>query len=99
MNTQRHAPGAHDKHTPECQALLTQLGDYIDGELEAVLCAEIERHLADCDDCRVLVDTTRKTVLLYRQHSQQSQVELPKDVASRLWQALDEEGCVASSER
>ncbi len=92
MNTHHHP---HRQHTPECQALLTQLGDYIDGELEAALCAEIERHLANCDDCRVLVDTTRKTVLLYRQHSQ---VELPKDITSRLWQALDEEGCVASSD-
>jgi len=88
----------HHEHTPECQALLAQLGDYIDGELEATLCAEIEQHLADCDDCRVLVDTTRKTVLLYRQHGQQSRVELPVDITSRLWQKLNEEGCISSAD-
>lgn len=85
---------SHKHHTPECKALLSQLGDYIDGELEAALCAEIEQHLAGCDDCRVLVDTTRKTVLLYRRQSQQSRIELPQDVTRRLWQALDEEGCL-----
>ena len=88
----------HREHTPECQALLAQLGDYIDGDLEQSLCAEIEQHLADCDDCRVLVDTTRKTVVLYRQHSQQSPVELPADITSRLWQRLDEEGCISSTD-
>ena len=85
-------------HTPECQALLTQLGDYIDGELEAALCAKIEQHLANCNDCQVLVDTTRKTVLLYRRHGQYAQLELPVDVTSRLWQALEDEGCVQSSD-
>ena len=68
--------------TPECQALLEQLSDYIDGELEESLCAELEEHLAGCHDCRVLVDTTRKTVVLYRRHNQAS--ELPAEVAKRL---------------
>jgi anti-sigma factor RsiW len=96
MSRHRHAHSAHGEHTPECQALLAELGDYIDGELEQTLCAEIEQHLAHCDDCRVLVDTTRKTVVLYRQHEQQSRVELPAEITSRLLQALDEEGCVSN---
>ena len=88
----------HSEQTPECQALLAQLGDYIDGELEQSLCAEIEQHLADCNDCRVLVDTTRKTVLLYRQQGQQNPVELPAEITGRLWQKLDEEGCISSAD-
>jgi len=91
-------PHGQSEHTPECRALLAQLGDYIDGELKQTLCAEIEQHLAHCDDCRVLVDTTRKTVLLYRQHGQQSRVELPAEITSRLWRRLDKEGCVNSSD-
>lgn len=51
---------------PNCQALLHQLSGYLDGDLEAVLCAEIERHLAACDNCRVVVNTLAKTVMLYR---------------------------------
>jgi anti-sigma factor RsiW len=74
---------------------LGQLHDYIDGELEAALCAEIEQHLADCDDCRVLVDTTRKTITLYRR---QTPVGLPEGAMVRLRQALDSAGCLSSEE-
>jgi len=50
-----------------CQVLLSQLSEYIDGELEEVFCAEIERHLATCENCQVVVNTLEKTVALYRQ--------------------------------
>ena len=52
---------------PTCQALLSQLSEYIDGELEEAFCAEIERHLATCENCQVVVNTLEKTVALYRQ--------------------------------
>ena len=81
---------AHHHHSAACAALLDQLHDYIDGELEAALCAEIEEHLAGCDDCRVLVDTTQKTITLYRR---QTPVELPEGAMTRLQQALDAAGC------
>ena len=48
-----------------CRELLKNLSDYVDGELDQALCVEIERHMLDCDDCRVVVDTLRNTVLLY----------------------------------
>ncbi len=51
-----------------CQELKAQLSDYIDGELDPGVCAEIERHLAGCDNCRIVVDTLRKTILLYRDY-------------------------------
>ncbi|MFO7632750.1 MAG: zf-HC2 domain-containing protein [Caldilinea sp.] len=50
----------------DCKHLLADLSDYLDGEAAAEVCAEIERHLADCADCRAVVDTLRKTVYLYR---------------------------------
>ena len=77
-------------HSAACAALLDQLHDYIDGELEATLCAEIEEHLAGCDDCRVLVDTTQKTIILYRR---QTPVQMPEEAMTRLQQALDAAGC------
>ena len=85
------------KHTANCRHLLDQVSDYIDGELEATLCAELEKHLADCDNCRVLVDTLHKTVLIYQKDYQQRQVTLPNEVTARLWEALDEAGCVNTS--
>jgi anti-sigma factor RsiW len=50
---------------PDCRHLLGELSAYLDGEATTEVCAEIERHLADCDDCRVVIDTLRKTVSLY----------------------------------
>ncbi|MBK8619062.1 MAG: zf-HC2 domain-containing protein [Anaerolineales bacterium] len=45
-----------------CASLLGSLSDYIDGELGAELCRQIEKHIAECEDCRIVVDTTRKTI-------------------------------------
>ncbi len=50
-----------------CRHLLGDLSDYLDGEASAEICAEIERHMADCDDCQVVVDTLKKTVHLVRE--------------------------------
>jgi anti-sigma factor RsiW len=70
---------------PICRDLLGQLSEYIDGELEAALCAELELHLADCTNCRVMVDTLRKTITLY--HAQ-APAALPSDVEDRLYKVL-----------
>ncbi len=51
-----------------CQELKQQLSGYLDGELDPPRCAELERHLRDCDNCRLVVDTLRKTILLYRDY-------------------------------
>ena len=73
-----------DKHA--CQHLLGQLPDYVDGELEQTLCEEIECHLADCQNCRIVVDTLSKTVALYQT---QGQDPLPGDVQERLYKVLN----------
>jgi anti-sigma factor RsiW len=70
----------------ECQHLLGQLSDYVDGELERTMCEEIERHLAGCQNCRVVVDTLSKTVALYQTRGQ---TPVPGDVEERLYKVLD----------
>jgi predicted anti-sigma-YlaC factor YlaD len=74
-------------HTPQCRQLLGSLSDYIDGELQAELCAIIEQHLQECDDCRIVVNTLRKTVELYRRTS--GPAELPGSVRERLFLKLE----------
>lgn len=69
----------------QCRHLLGQLSDYVDGELEEALCAEIEQHMADCPDCRAVVNTIEKTIELYRTAGR---VEVPQDVQSRLYKVL-----------
>jgi anti-sigma factor RsiW len=68
-----------------CPEILAGLGDYLDGSASEALCAEIERHLADCPDCSAVVNTTRKTVLLYRDSPPPA---LPPGVRARLHKVL-----------
>ena len=70
----------------ECQHLLGQLSDYVDGELEQTMCEEIEHHLADCQNCRIVVDTLSKTVALYQT---QGQTLVPGEVEERLYKVLN----------
>lgn len=70
-----------------CHYLLESLSEYIDGDIGEELCAEIERHMEDCENCRVVVDTLRKTVYLYR--TTQEPTAMPSEVRERLYQRLD----------
>lgn len=77
-----------------CRELVDQLSDYVDGELDAALCVELEAHLVGCPNCRVMVDTMRRTITLY--HAQ-APVELPADVEDRLYKVLKLERCCGGS--
>ncbi len=78
----------------QCQDLLGSLSEYVDGTAQETLCAEIERHLAECDNCRVVVDTLRKTIYLV--HSLDALGEpLPEDVRTRLFHKLNLEDYLA----
>ncbi len=68
-----------------CDDLLSNLQAYLDDEASPELKAEIERHLATCENCRVVVDTVRKTVELV--HSLPSPT-LTEDAKARLYQRL-----------
>lgn len=74
-------------HSPQCKQILGSLSDYIDGELGVELCSIIEQHLEGCDNCRIVVNTLRKTVELYRQTS--GPAELPGSVRERLFLKLE----------
>lgn len=71
----------------ECRQLLGSLSNYIDGDLEQVLCDEIEHHMGECENCRIVIDTLRKTVELYQITSASPTV--PEDVRKRLFHRLD----------
>ncbi len=50
----------------KCEQLVELLSDYIDGNLDEQQRAEAEAHLAECHNCHIVLDTTQKTILLYR---------------------------------
>ncbi len=70
-----------------CRYLLDSLSEYVDGELKTELCAEIDRHLEHCDNCRIVIDSLRKTVYLY--HATAEPPIMPDEVRERLFTRLD----------
>jgi len=74
------------KHNSTCKDLLGNLSDYIDGELSEDLCQELQRHMAGCENCRVVYDTLTKTVYLYQVEAQE--MEIPTEVRERLFSKL-----------
>ena len=70
-----------------CKSLLNELCDFLDGGLDADTVAEIKTHLDRCHDCRLLVDTTRKTIEIF---CNAEPLPLPQSVRDRLHEALAE---------
>jgi anti-sigma factor RsiW len=70
-----------------CKEVLRRLCDYLDGNLDPKLVEELSRHLGHCEDCNIVVDTTRKTIEVY---CKSEPMALPDDVKERLDRALYE---------
>lgn len=71
----------------ECKKQLGKLSDYLDGTAQERICREIEAHLETCPDCRIMLDTMRKSILLYREDEEL--VTMPDEVRHRLYRRLD----------
>ena len=70
-----------------CHHLLGSLSEFVDGSLQEYLCNEIERHLTDCEDCRVVIDSLKKTIYLY--HTTRDANPMPDEVRQRLYLRLE----------
>jgi predicted anti-sigma-YlaC factor YlaD len=79
----------HNHDHQDCSYLLSSLSDFIDGNLEEMLCEEIERHVADCENCRVVIDTLEKTIYLYHTTAELEQPMVREVVKERLYKRLD----------
>lgn len=73
-----------------CEQLVHYLSDYIDNTLDDALAAEARAHLSTCHNCRVVLDSTQRTILLYREQGQQQVIPPTRGRAlyERLAQAL-----------
>lgn len=71
----------------ECNDLVQYLSDYIDQNLEEELVEAAQEHLATCQNCRVVLDTTQKTIFLYREQGKRT---IPADRRQRLFDQLQE---------
>ena len=69
----------------ECNELVQYLSDYIDQNLEEDLVEAAKEHLATCENCRVVLDTTQKTIFLYREQGKRT---IPAERRQRLFDQL-----------
>jgi anti-sigma factor (TIGR02949 family) len=72
--------------TFNCKGLVASISEYLDGELPQELCDELERHMAECENCTIVVNTMRKTIELYKQPEMNE--PLPEDIKNRLYHRL-----------
>jgi len=68
-----------------CKDVIREVSEYLDGNLGAGVKSDLEIHLAKCHDCRLIIDTTRKTIDIF---CNSEPVALPQDVRNRLHEAL-----------
>ena len=69
-----------------CKQFLQELNDYLDPNVDALTKTHLEAHVTLCPNCFVLVDTTMKTLQVYKGMEPQS---IPEDVQARLWKAIE----------
>ena len=69
-----------------CKDFLSELGEYLDESVDPSIRAELHKHVTECPNCWVVLDTTEKTIRVYKGLEPQS---IPQDVHSRLMSALN----------
>ncbi|MEO8028890.1 MAG: zf-HC2 domain-containing protein [Bryobacteraceae bacterium] len=62
------------------------MSDYLDDSVDLKLRAELEVHVSQCPNCFVVVDTTKRTLQIYKGMEAQ---DVPSGVKNRLMAALD----------
>jgi anti-sigma factor RsiW len=74
----------HHDHQ-NCIALFEKLSEYIDRELDAPTCQEIEDHIKACKPCQVCLKTLKQTVNLCRNLERH---QVPEAFSNRLKDAI-----------
>jgi len=69
-----------------CKEFLQELTDYMDSTVDIELRRKLEAHISECPNCFVILDTTQKTIKVYKGMEPQ---ELPQEVHVRLMKAVE----------
>jgi anti-sigma factor RsiW len=71
----------------DCRHVWDHISAYIDGDVDAELRAEIDRHLEHCEICSAVLDSTRNLVVLV---ADERVFEIPLGFSERLHRRLDQ---------
>jgi len=74
-----------------CTKVLEKLADFLDETARKDLCRAIEKHLSDCANCRLYVDSVKKTIILYHAQNEADVQDVPRAVSAQLQEALARE--------
>jgi putative zinc finger protein len=69
-----------------CKQFLQELNDYLDPSIDLETKRHLESHVSQCPNCFVVVDTTMKTLQVYKGMEPQA---VPEDLKNRLWAAVE----------
>jgi len=69
-----------------CKEFLQELSDYLDAAVDAELRRKLEVHISECPNCFVILDTTKKTIEVYKGVQPQP---IPPEVYARLIRAVE----------
>lgn len=69
----------------KCTEFLKELTEYLDGTADAALREELDEHMHWCHECKVVLNTTKKTIEIYRDNKL---YELPDRLRVRLHEAI-----------
>jgi anti-sigma factor (TIGR02949 family) len=75
-----------------CKDFLNELSDYLDDALDPEIRARLHQHVTECPNCWVILDTTQKTIRVYKGMEPQN---IPTDLHSRLMSALQKKMAAA----
>lgn len=73
------------EHDEKCKEVFSLLSEYLNLELPAGACREIEAHLAGCPPCIAFAESLRRTVELCRHYRPG---EMPEPLASKAREQL-----------
>lgn len=69
-----------------CKEFLSELSDFLDEATDREIKAKLESHIAECPNCFVICDTTKKTISVYKG---MKSCTIPQDVHERLMAAVE----------
>lgn len=73
--------------TPLHKDVYKQICDFMGEDLNAPACQEVAEHLEKCPNCKVYLDTVKKTVTICRENEKEE--AMPKEVKNRLYKVLN----------
>ena len=81
------------KTSAHCEVMLERLSAYLDGDLAASACRDIERHAAGCPRCSAVLRDLRKTVgVCHRAAAAPLPAEIRRRARARVRQIMRDRG-------